>query len=35
MTEQTDPPVHTSIHPSTQIGMIGLNVANLVRSIQF
>ena len=35
MTEQTNPPTHTSIHPSTQIGMIGLNVANLVRAIQF
>ncbi len=35
MTEHTNPAAHTSIHPSTQIGMIGLNVANLVRSIQF
>jgi catechol 2,3-dioxygenase len=32
---QANSPAHTSIHPSTQIGMIGLNVANLVRSIQF
>ena len=35
MTESTDLPTHTSIHPGTRIGMIGLNVANLVRSIQF
>ena len=35
MAEQANPPAHTSIHPGTQIGMIGLNVANLVRSIQF
>jgi catechol 2,3-dioxygenase len=35
MTEQINPPTHTSIHPGTQIGMIGLNVANLIRSIQF
>ena len=35
MTEQTHPPTHTSIHPGTQIGMIGLNIADLVRSTQF
>ena len=35
MTEQTNTPAHTSIHPRTQIGMIGLNVAELGRALQF
>jgi catechol 2,3-dioxygenase len=35
MAEQANPPTYTSIHPNTRIGMVGLNVADLVRSIQF
>ncbi|HJZ47328.1 MAG TPA: VOC family protein [Roseiflexaceae bacterium] len=35
MTSHTAPPQHESIHPDTRIGLIGLQVADLDRSLQF